>query len=124
MGLKRVQVLFGVVVERGYGLANGWCSWLDLLCGPHREECADDLYVNIRGRRGGRTRRRGKEEVESLRRRKLRVLQLSGERSREHEEKNDKWHRMERSSGKFVRRFRLPENAKMDEIKASMENGG
>ncbi|GAA0183356.1 chaperone [Lithospermum erythrorhizon] len=52
-----------------------------------------------------------------------RVLQLSGERSREHEEKNDKWHRMERSSGKFVRRFRLPENAKMDEIKASMENG-
>ncbi|KAG9155866.1 hypothetical protein Leryth_004116, partial [Lithospermum erythrorhizon] len=52
-----------------------------------------------------------------------RVLQLSGERSREHEEKNDKWHRMERSSGKFVRRFRLPDNAKMDQIKASMENG-
>ncbi|KAH6769172.1 HSP20-like chaperones superfamily protein [Perilla frutescens var. frutescens] len=30
---------------------------------------------------------------------------------------------MERSSGQFLRRFRLPENAKMDEIKASMENG-
>ncbi|GAA0139501.1 chaperone [Lithospermum erythrorhizon] len=52
-----------------------------------------------------------------------RVLQLSGERSREHEEKNDKWHRMERSSGKFVRRFRLPEDAKIDQIKANMENG-
>ncbi|CAM8889147.1 unnamed protein product [Rhodiola kirilowii] len=51
------------------------------------------------------------------------VLQISGERSREQEEKNDKWHRMERSSGKFVRRFRLPGNVKMDEIKASMENG-
>ncbi|KAL3838472.1 hypothetical protein ACJIZ3_023063 [Penstemon smallii] len=51
------------------------------------------------------------------------VLQISGERSRENEEKNDKWHRVERSSGKFLRRFRLPENAKLDEIKANMENG-
>ncbi|XP_009380957.3 16.9 kDa class I heat shock protein 1 [Musa acuminata AAA Group] len=53
-----------------------------------------------------------------------RVLQISGERSREEEEKkNDKWHRVERSSGRFLRRFRLPENAKVDEVKASMEDG-
>nr|GLL40293.1 18.2 kDa class I heat shock protein-like [Ipomoea trifida]GMD50887.1 18.5 kDa class I heat shock protein-like [Ipomoea batatas] len=52
-----------------------------------------------------------------------RVLQISGERSREQEEKTDTWHRMERSSGRFLRRFRLPENVKMDGIKASMENG-
>ena len=52
-----------------------------------------------------------------------RVLQISGERREEKEEKNDKWHRLERSSGKFLRRFRLPENAKMDKIKATMENG-
>nr|DAD42902.1 TPA_asm: hypothetical protein HUJ06_001131 [Nelumbo nucifera] len=52
-----------------------------------------------------------------------RILQISGERSREHEEKNDKWHRVERSSGKFLRRFRLPENARADQVKAAMENG-
>ena len=52
-----------------------------------------------------------------------RVLQISGERSKEQEEKNEKWHRVERSSGKFLRRFRLPQNAKIDEVEASMENG-
>jgi HSP20 family protein len=30
---------------------------------------------------------------------------------------------LERSSGKFLRRFRLPENAKIDQVKANMENG-
>ncbi|KAM0953395.1 putative small heat shock protein HSP20 [Dioscorea sansibarensis] len=52
-----------------------------------------------------------------------RVLKISGERTKEHEETNDKWHRVERSSGKFLRSFRLPENAKVDQMKASMENG-
>ncbi|XP_042494046.1 18.1 kDa class I heat shock protein-like [Macadamia integrifolia] len=54
---------------------------------------------------------------------KGRVLQISGERSKEQEEKSDQWHRVERSSGKFLRRFRLPENAKIDQVKAAMENG-
>ncbi|XP_071687550.1 17.5 kDa class I heat shock protein-like [Rutidosis leptorrhynchoides] len=52
-----------------------------------------------------------------------RVLQISGERSRENDDKNDKWHRVERSSGKFLRRLWLPENAKVDDVKAGMENG-
>ncbi|XVE59350.1 hypothetical protein DITRI_Ditri05aG0039300 [Diplodiscus trichospermus] len=52
-----------------------------------------------------------------------RVLQISGERNVEKEDKNDTWHRVERSSGKFTRRFRLPENVKLDKVKASMENG-
>ncbi|XP_022855175.1 17.3 kDa class I heat shock protein-like [Olea europaea var. sylvestris] len=51
------------------------------------------------------------------------VLQISGERSKEQEEKNDKWHHVERSSGKFLCRFRLPKNAKTDQVKASMESG-
>ncbi|CAI9091617.1 OLC1v1026690C1 [Oldenlandia corymbosa var. corymbosa] len=52
-----------------------------------------------------------------------RILQISGERKREIEDKGDTWHRVERSSGKFLRRFRLPENAKVDQVKASMEEG-
>ncbi|MED6123344.1 hypothetical protein PIB30_048338 [Stylosanthes scabra] len=55
-----------------------------------------------------------------------RVLQISGERRVEKEEKKEegeKWHRVERGRGKFLRKFWLPENAKVDEVKASMENG-
>jgi HSP20 family protein len=51
------------------------------------------------------------------------VLVVSGERNREKEDKNDKWYHVEGSSGKFVRRFRLPENAKVEEVKAGLENG-
>ncbi|XP_065865218.1 18.2 kDa class I heat shock protein-like [Euphorbia lathyris] len=52
-----------------------------------------------------------------------RILQISDERSKEQEDKNDKWHRVERTTGKFLRRFRLPEDTKMDQTKATMENG-
>ncbi|XP_021278650.1 class I heat shock protein-like [Herrania umbratica] len=52
-----------------------------------------------------------------------RLLQIRGERIVEKEDKNDTWHRVERSRGKFMRRFRLPEDVKMDQVKASMENG-
>lgn len=52
-----------------------------------------------------------------------RVLKIHGERKVEKDDKNDKWHRVERCRGKFLRRFRLPENAKTDEIKATMDSG-
>jgi len=64
-----------------------------------------------------------KEEVKIELEEGQRILQISGERSKEEEQKNDKWHRIERSRGKFLRRFRLPDNVKVEEIKATMENG-
>lgn len=56
-----------------------------------------------------------------------RVLQISGEKKADEtasdNNKNEKWHRLERNRGNFCRKFRLPDNAKTDQVKASMENG-
>ncbi|XP_010937051.1 17.6 kDa class I heat shock protein [Elaeis guineensis] len=51
------------------------------------------------------------------------VLRISGEKVKEEEDKTDTWHRMERRRGSFTRRFRLPENANMDDIRCSLANG-
>ncbi|KAL9273621.1 17.6 kDa class I heat shock protein 3-like protein [Drosera capensis] len=51
-----------------------------------------------------------------------RVLQISGERSEEEEEIGVR-HRVERGRGKFVRRFRLPRNVEVEDVKAEMEDG-
>ncbi len=51
------------------------------------------------------------------------VLSLSGERHRESTDESDGMRRVERVSGKFYRRFNLPETADAEEISASSANG-
>lgn len=52
-----------------------------------------------------------------------RVLEISGERAKEEETETDTWHRVERSTGKFLRRFRLPEKVQIEKLSAKVENG-
>ncbi|KAJ8541450.1 hypothetical protein K7X08_002266 [Anisodus acutangulus] len=51
------------------------------------------------------------------------ILEISGERVKEEEQGTDKWHRVERSHGSFKRRFRLPENANVEDISCGLEHG-
>ena len=51
------------------------------------------------------------------------VLSISGERKAEKEEKNKKYHRIERSYGSFARSFTLPEGAAGDKVSAEFKDG-
>jgi HSP20 family protein len=51
------------------------------------------------------------------------VLTLTGERKFEKEEKNRKYHRTERSYGKFARSFSLPTNIDPEKVSASYKDG-
>jgi len=51
------------------------------------------------------------------------VLSISGERTREAKEETDTYHRLERSTGRFLRRFQLPENVDVQKVSAACENG-
>ncbi|KAJ3247310.1 hypothetical protein HDU78_004559 [Chytriomyces hyalinus] len=51
------------------------------------------------------------------------ILTLSGERLQQREEKDEHRHIVERSQGKFSRSLRLPRDANVEDVKATMEHG-
>ncbi len=51
------------------------------------------------------------------------VLSIAGERKSEKEEKNKKFHRVERSYGSFLRSFTLPEGADATKVNAEFTDG-
>lgn len=51
------------------------------------------------------------------------VLTLSGERKIEREDKDEKYHRVERSYGSYSRSFVLPDNVAQDKISAECKEG-
>ncbi len=51
------------------------------------------------------------------------MLTIQGERKMEKEEKDKKFHRIERSYGSFMRSFRVPEDADESAVKAEFKDG-
>ena len=51
------------------------------------------------------------------------VLTITGERKFEKEEKNKKWHRVERSYGSFARTFVLPDDGDAGKVNAEFKDG-
>ncbi|HJR77215.1 MAG TPA: Hsp20/alpha crystallin family protein [Nitrospiraceae bacterium] len=51
------------------------------------------------------------------------VLTIQGERNREKEEKGKKYHRVERSYGRFIRSFTLPDSVDAAAVKAEYTEG-
>ncbi|KAL3679748.1 hypothetical protein R1sor_022704 [Riccia sorocarpa] len=51
------------------------------------------------------------------------ILQISGHRSRDSEARPETLHRLERSQGRFLRRFPLPPNTRIEDVQAKVENG-
>src|SRR3989338_867602 len=51
------------------------------------------------------------------------MLTIQGERRQEKEEKDKKFHRIERSYGSFVRSFRLPDDTDENSVKAEFKDG-
>ncbi|MDO9011386.1 MAG: Hsp20/alpha crystallin family protein [Gallionella sp.] len=51
------------------------------------------------------------------------MLTIQGERKREKEEKNKRFHRIERAYGSFVRRFRVPDNVDEASVTAEFKDG-
>lgn len=51
------------------------------------------------------------------------MITIEGERKQEKNEKGEKFHRVERLYGSFLRRFSLPDNIKADAVRSEFKDG-
>jgi HSP20 family protein len=111
---NRFQSLFGRTAlragngEEALSLAD-WAPVVDI--------SEDDKEFTIKAELPGLKREDVKVTVEDG------VLAISGERKTEKEEKNKKFHRVERSYGSFLRSFTLPEGADATKVNAEFSDG-
>jgi len=102
VGFRNFQQLVRCMSRHRYGVSLSRLADCEILCSWVPGLQKEDVKVTLEGDR---------------------TLQISGERTREQEKKTDTWHRVERSHGKFLRRFRLPDNANVESVNAKVENG-
>ena len=95
-----------------YRAENGSLDWL-----PAVDILEADDHVEIRAEIPGLTEKDVHVSVTDD------VLTLKGEKKHESEEKDRKYHRVERSYGRFQRSFTLPANLNPEDIKAKFTNG-
>jgi HSP20 family protein len=111
---NRFQSLFGrAALSAGSGEETlSLADWA-----PVADICEDDKEITIKAELPGLKREDVKVTVEDG------VLSISGERKTEKEEKNKKFHRVERSYGSFLRSFTLPEGADATKVNAEFSDG-
>ncbi|HEX3443285.1 MAG TPA: Hsp20/alpha crystallin family protein [Chthoniobacterales bacterium] len=110
---NRLMPLFGRMALRGFGdetmTTSQWAPLVDIT------EDEKEYLINV--------------ELPEVKKEDVKVaiengtLTISGERKFEKEEKNKKYHRIERAYGSFVRSFALPEGTDGAKVKAEFKDG-
>lgn len=100
---------FDTSVGAGEGVGRRWLPAMDLVE-------ADDHYV-LRADLPGLSHDDVKIEVEDN------VLTVSGERKAEHEQREEGYHRLERSYGSFSRSLTLPQGVDPEALQATFDRG-
>jgi HSP20 family protein len=111
---SRLAWLFGrrLLTPGGKEEAFGLTEWM-----PSVDIAEDDKEYTIKAELPGVSKEDVKVTVQGG------VLSITGERKAEKEEKDKKYHRIERSYGSFFRSFTLPEGTSTEKIGAEFKDG-
>jgi HSP20 family protein len=112
---SRLSTFFGRAPTQRNGNNDDWFTQAEW--SPLVDISEDDQEYLIKAELPGIERDQVKVSVEDG------ILIISGERHAEKEEKNKKYHRIERASGSFIRSFALPDDADGTKVNAEFKNG-